>query len=277
MLARLIPLLLAAPAIAGEIVVHNAAATQAGPGGYSTLLNSAARSYQLVVGPSELSGIPAGSRITGIAWRRPSWQAFAAWPGTGFACTFANYDITLSDSLRAPGSLSTTYTDNIAPDAVLVRSGPLVLSGPFFPGGAVTPATNPFGTTIAFAQPYTYTGGRLLLTVRHSGNNCGGSGSLDTVGSTAAQATGVSSYTQPDNWYAQGPIVMKLFFEPPAPCDPDVNRDGNVDQDDVAYLINVVGGGPNPTGIDPDFNRDGNADQDDVAALIDVVAGGNCP
>jgi hypothetical protein len=61
------------------------------------------------------------------------------------------------------------------------------------------------------------------------------------------------------------------------PCDPDVNQDGNVDQDDVAYLINVVGGGPNDTGIDPDFNMDGNVDQDDVSALINVVAGGNCP
>jgi hypothetical protein len=28
---------------------------------------------------------------------------------------------------------------------------------------------------------------------------------------------------------------------------------------------------------DPDFNRDGNVDQDDVAALINVIAGGNCP
>jgi hypothetical protein len=60
-------------------------------------------------------------------------------------------------------------------------------------------------------------------------------------------------------------------------CNPDLNQDGNTDQDDVAYLINVVGGGPNPTGIDPDFNRDGNADQDDIAALINVVAGGACP
>jgi hypothetical protein len=61
------------------------------------------------------------------------------------------------------------------------------------------------------------------------------------------------------------------------PCDPDVNQDGNVDQDDVSYLINVVGGGENPTGIDPDFNQDGNVDQDDIAALINVVAGGDCP
>jgi hypothetical protein len=71
---------------------------------------------------------------------------------------------------------------------------------------------------------------------------------------------------------------IALLRPPPTPpCDPDVNQDGNVDQDDVAYLINVVGGGPNPTGIDADFNLDGNMDQDDVAALINVVAGGPCP
>jgi hypothetical protein len=60
-------------------------------------------------------------------------------------------------------------------------------------------------------------------------------------------------------------------------CDPDLNQDGNVDQDDITYLINVVAGGPNPTGINPDFNNDGNVDQDDITALINVVAGGPCP
>ncbi|MCE7973461.1 MAG: hypothetical protein DYG92_03920 [Leptolyngbya sp. PLA1] len=68
-----------------------------------------------------------------------------------------------------------------------------------------------------------------------------------------------------------------FVLTPVAACDPDLNGDGNVDQDDVAYLVNVVGGGSNPTGIDPDFNGDGNVDQDDVAALINVVAGGGCP
>ncbi|MFZ2874425.1 MAG: hypothetical protein WAZ94_08075 [Phycisphaerales bacterium] len=63
----------------------------------------------------------------------------------------------------------------------------------------------------------------------------------------------------------------------PRTCDPDVNADGNTDQDDVAYLVGVIGGGANPSGVDPDFNHDGNADQDDVSALIGVVAGGPCP
>jgi hypothetical protein len=60
-------------------------------------------------------------------------------------------------------------------------------------------------------------------------------------------------------------------------CDPDYNQDGNADQDDVAYLVNVIAGGPNPTGRDPDFNQDGNADQDDYAALVNVIAGADCP
>jgi hypothetical protein len=60
-------------------------------------------------------------------------------------------------------------------------------------------------------------------------------------------------------------------------CTPDYNQDGNVDQDDVAYLVDVIAGGPNPTGVDPDFNRDGNVDQDDYRALVGVLAGEPCP
>ena len=60
-------------------------------------------------------------------------------------------------------------------------------------------------------------------------------------------------------------------------CDPDLNQDGNVDQGDVDFLVNVAAGGDNTSGIDPDFNHDGNIDQGDIDALVNVVAGGNCP
>ena len=60
-------------------------------------------------------------------------------------------------------------------------------------------------------------------------------------------------------------------------CDPDLNQDGNADQGDVDYIINVIAGGDNPTNIDPDFNQDGNSDQGDIDALVNVIAGGNCP
>ncbi|MDX2131867.1 MAG: hypothetical protein SFY69_07435 [Planctomycetota bacterium] len=75
------------------------------------------------------------------------------------------------------------------------------------------------------------------------------------------------------------------FTNPPAPaecappCDPDVNQDGNVDQDDIACLAQAVGGTPDCLGggVDPDFNRDGNVDQDDIASLEQVVGGAPCP
>lgn len=60
-------------------------------------------------------------------------------------------------------------------------------------------------------------------------------------------------------------------------CDGDLNRDGNVDQADIDYIIDIISGGPNPAGSDPDFNHDGNVDQGDVDALINYSAGGGCP
>ncbi|MFZ2875000.1 MAG: hypothetical protein WAZ94_11030 [Phycisphaerales bacterium] len=60
-------------------------------------------------------------------------------------------------------------------------------------------------------------------------------------------------------------------------CNADFNWDGNVDQDDVLYLANVLAGGENPTGRWADYNRDGNEDQDDLLALVHTIAGGGCP
>jgi hypothetical protein len=80
-----------------------------------------------------------------------------------------------------------------------------------------------------------------------------------------------------------GSMLLDFFLTSPfspwfrAPCNPDYNDDGSADQDDVAYLINVVAGGPNPSNRNPDFDRNGSVDQDDVTALIHVVAGGSCP
>ena len=71
--------------------------------------------------------------------------------------------------------------------------------------------------------------------------------------------------------------ITFVQLPPVTGCDADANQDGNVDQGDVDYVINVVAGGDNPTNFDGDFNRDGNVDQGDIDALINVVAGGDCP
>ncbi|MDX2132169.1 MAG: glycerophosphodiester phosphodiesterase family protein [Planctomycetota bacterium] len=74
-------------------------------------------------------------------------------------------------------------------------------------------------------------------------------------------------------------FAYSLMQSRPACCaaDPDYTRDGNVDQDDIACLAQVIAGDASCSDADPDFNRDGNADQDDIAALEQVVAGAPCP
>ena len=71
--------------------------------------------------------------------------------------------------------------------------------------------------------------------------------------------------------------VLDIALPIAPPCQTDLNNDGNTDQGDVDYLINVIAGGANPENIDPDFNNDGNADQGDVDSFINVVAGAPCP
>ncbi|MBI1190445.1 MAG: hypothetical protein GC200_07185 [Tepidisphaera sp.] len=83
--------------------------------------------------------------------------------------------------------------------------------------------------------------------------------------------------TGSQNMYAQNVSPTGVYGNPPPMCNPDVNQDGVADQGDVDYLINVIAGGENPTGIDADFNGDGVADQGDVDAIINVIAGGPCP
>ncbi|MFA6043813.1 MAG: hypothetical protein WC718_02410 [Phycisphaerales bacterium] len=90
-------------------------------------------------------------------------------------------------------------------------------------------------------------------------------------------ASAINAAGQIAGWgtYHGNPAAFVLSAAPM--CDPDLNQDGNVDQGDTDYLINVVAGGDNPTNIDPDFNHDGNVDQADIDALVNVVAGGTCP
>ncbi|MDX2132926.1 MAG: dockerin type I domain-containing protein [Planctomycetota bacterium] len=62
-------------------------------------------------------------------------------------------------------------------------------------------------------------------------------------------------------------------------CDPDMNGDGNVDQDDIECLVQAISGTPAclAPGADADFTGDGNVDQGDVEALQQVVGGQPCP
>ncbi|MFZ2872986.1 MAG: hypothetical protein WAZ94_00725 [Phycisphaerales bacterium] len=128
---------------------------------------------------------------------------------------------------------------------------------------------------IATAQPFSIDwftidgGGGTSSGVLTSGETISISGTIGQPDAGAPMSGGAFT-VQGGFWAFGGPT------QPPI-CDPDYNQDGNVDQDDVRYLVDVIAGGENPTGRDPDFNLDGNVDQDDFAALVNVIAGGPCP
>ena len=222
------------------VLIPGAAANAGGSGAYSTLLNNAARSYQLVIGEAELSGrLPVGARITAVQWRNASWQAFASWPST--TATFANFDLYLAQSTVSPGNLNLVDPmSNAGPDLLQVRGGPITFTPGYFPGGAVSPSFNPLCAPITFTTPYPYQGGNLLLMVRHTGSGVG-SGSLDWVassfGASGAQAIAVSSYTSNANWGGGGnggAIVVQFTFEEGGTC--YANCDGST----TAPVLNVL-------------------------------------
>jgi len=102
-----------------------------------------------------------------------------------------------------------------------------------------------------------------------------GAGSTNITNSPGI-ADGIGAFS-PDGLYV-------CFSRPtPGPNDPSDLYTMRVDGTELRNLTNTpsideVGPtwAPYPT-CNPDFNGDGNVDQDDVAALIDVIAGGECP
>jgi hypothetical protein len=139
------------------------------PAGLNSVLRDApnARTYQCVYGASELVDIAPGSSITGITWRQYSGGA-AAWPTTD--ADWTQYDVYLSTSLSAPGAMSTTFANNEGPDRVLCHTGPVTMPTGSFPAGSNPPADR-FGHVITFSTPFTYNGGDLCVTIRHTGND----------------------------------------------------------------------------------------------------------
>ncbi|MBI1191075.1 MAG: hypothetical protein GC200_10395 [Tepidisphaera sp.] len=144
------------------------------------------------------------------------------------------------------------------------------------------------GITIGTAQGNGTTESHLLFD-ENGTNSTGGTNAANEINSGGGQLTLALSPDQDffvaatyagrtnNTWTGPSLVVFAASNGGGTPCDPDVNQDGVSDQGDVDYLINVIAGGENPTGINPDFNQDGVADQGDIDALVNVIAGGPCP
>jgi hypothetical protein len=169
-----------ARASASTIVAPNANTAAEGDAFTIALFGHDTAAFQWVMAASQFSAITSGSMLTAIGFRLDGGQS----TGPSSPTAFSSWDLELSSSLHPAGSLDATFANNIAANAVTVRSGALTLPANFFTGGA---GPNPF-SFIAFTTPFVYTGGDLLVTLRYLG---GPSNGLDNDARSLGQIPGI--------------------------------------------------------------------------------------
>ncbi|MBI1191226.1 MAG: hypothetical protein GC200_11170 [Tepidisphaera sp.] len=187
---------------------------------------------------SSAGGVPA---LNIARWSDSGLPTFSQQPAPALAC--------LGDAASFSVLPASGYGDDTLTYRWIRNNTPLI-DGPQPSGSAISGATTPLltitGVSAADAADYACT-------------------VTDACGSATSQAA---------------PLTLRPAYDRicggPG-CDPDLNHDGVADDSDIAYLINTIAGGDNPTNINPDFNQDGAADQTDIDALINVIAGGVCP
>lgn len=208
--------LCAAPAaMAGinEYVMPPSYENVAGPNVFIGPLANGPRTYQLLMHADMLTDL-LGQPLDGISWRLPP-AATEAWPASD--ATFGNYDIYLSGSVAPADRSTANFSSNVVGLQTQVRSGALTIFAGEHPSGG---SPNEWGTKIGFNTPYTYTGGHLLLEIRHTGSNSN-SRNVDAIGTavsgygtlfSAAWATGAAA-----NNGSQGNFSIFRFTAVPAP------------------------------------------------------------
>ena len=164
------------------------------------LVSNGSAAIQTIYDPSALSGLAVGDRITGFAFRLDG-IATASAP----ALDFSDYEIYMGVAATTAANSFSTFANNYDPNrpVVRVRDGLLSLPLGALTGGPGSPEA--FGTTISFDQAYAYTGGGLVIEVRHTGNgtqqplnidgNLSGNGILTRNTSPSTALSGVTSNT----------------------------------------------------------------------------------
>jgi len=142
-------------------VVPNVNLNTAATGSFLGPLANSQRTYQLLIDDSQLLGI-VGQDLQGLSWRIPT-SATTNWPLSDV--TYSAYDIYISGCVD-PVNRSLTFANNIVGPQTQVRSGSLTILANSYTFGN---NPNTFGTEITFNAPYHYSGGNLLIEIRHAG------------------------------------------------------------------------------------------------------------
>lgn len=157
----------------GTLVVPNAYSGVTGTVTFLGPLANSPRTYQLLIFESELTSLQ-GKMIDGFTYRLPA-SATSDWPVSDV--TIANYDVYLSGSVD-PANRSLTFVNNVTGIQKKVRSGSITFPMNSFTFGG---SPNAFGMKISFDSAYLYSGGNLLIEIRHDGYT-GTSRSTDAIG-----------------------------------------------------------------------------------------------
>lgn len=142
-------------------VIPNAYTTTNGNGVFTGPLSTTARTYQWLIHEDQLTAL-LNKDLVSFNMRIPS-SATTPWPAA--EVNFANYDIYLSQSV-APQDRSLTFAQNIVGPQTQVRAGPLAFNVNSFPSGG---SPNEWGPDVIFDIEYQYSGGHLLVELRHTG------------------------------------------------------------------------------------------------------------
>lgn len=194
--------IVAAPINTGDgppeyLVVPNAYNNTPGTSSFLGPLSATARTYQLLIHADQLTDF-IDKTLLGIAFRLPT-SANASWPVVDIQ--ILNYDIYLSGSVN-PSERSLVFAENIVGTQTQVRSDRFDI-----PMGSFTFGNSPnhFGPELGFDSPYLYTGGNLLIEIRHSGFTGTSSRSNDAIGTaTTGYGTQFSACWQTGNTATSG-------------------------------------------------------------------------
>ena len=144
--------------------VPNANQNAAGTAGLNTFIRdiNAPRAGQLAIGAAQLAGITPGHYITGMSFRLFT-GATSNFPGA----TWTDYSVWIGPAINL-NSMTTTFATNFSGAATQVRSGSLTMGANSYTFGAVP---NAWGDEISFQNGYQYTGGDIVIEIRHTGSN----------------------------------------------------------------------------------------------------------
>lgn len=187
---------------------------------------NAARQIQLIIDDTLLTSL-VGKDLTSISFRLPA-STSTSWPPNSLTMTF--FDIYLSDSVE-PANRQLNFVANVVGTQTKVRSGSLSI-----PAGALTVGSDPnnFSFKINFTSAWQYTGGNLLIEIRHSGTGISSRSVQAASTSAAGYGTLYSAL-----WQSTGDVLQGNFTQV------EITADGALDANSVKVggNLNIY---PNP-------------------------------